>query len=575
MPNYAQHFNPRVTPQSEAASANQVVNSAGGYTFKLDPFKRLERFLILGCEGGTYYATERQLTRENAKCVQECLAADGMRTVGVIVNVSHNGRAAKNDAAIFALALAAADSNPATRAEALGALPLVCRIGTHLFQFVQTVQEFRGWGKSLKRGVANWYASLSPEKLAYQIAKYQQRNGMSHRDVLRLSHAVPPTPEHASIYRYVVVGAGAQQARTVQPKRGSKQRERLYPSVPAIPEYLDAFEALKSCKAAATACALIEQYHFTHEMIPTELKSNPQVWETLLPNMPLHALTHNLATMTRIGLLAPMSATTQLACAKFTPENIKRSRLHPVSILGAMLTYKQGHGEKSKHTWTPVREIIDCLDAAFYASFETLEPSGAKTLLAFDVSGSMDSGIIAGMPGLTPRVAAAAMGMVTARVEPNWHAIAFTAGMRGEARVSYGGNTRARPTWMSGDVVGCYPLQISPRQRLDDICKDMAYLPMGATDCAAPMLYALGSKLEVDTFIVYTDNETWAGAIQPHQALEQYRREMNKPNAKLVVVGMTATDFTIANPEDPGMLDVVGFDTSAPALIAEFSKVAK
>ena len=55
MTNYAQHFNPSQTPQSEKADARQVPNSAGGFTFTVDCWKRLERFLILGAEGGSYY----------------------------------------------------------------------------------------------------------------------------------------------------------------------------------------------------------------------------------------------------------------------------------------------------------------------------------------------------------------------------------------------------------------------------------------------------------------------------------------------------------------------------------------
>ena len=43
-------------------------------------------------------------------------------------------------------------------------------------------------------------------------------------------------------------------------------------------------------------------------------------------------------------------------------------------------------------------------------------------------------------------------------------------------------------------------------------------------------------------------------------------------NAKLVVVGMTASNFSIADPRDAGMLDVVGFDTATPKVISEFSK---
>ena len=40
--------------------------------------------------------------------------------------------------------------------------------------------------------------------------------------------------------------------------------------------------------------------------------------------------------------------------------------------------------------------------------------------------------------------------------------------------------------------------------------------------------------------------------------------------AKLVVVGMVANNFTIADPNDGGAMDVVGFDTAVPELIAGF-----
>jgi 60 kDa SS-A/Ro ribonucleoprotein len=83
------------------------------------------------------------------------------------------------------------------------------------------------------------------------------------------------------------------------------------------------------------------------------------------------------------------------------------------------------------------------------------------------------------------------------------------------------------------------------------------------------MIWAMGHKVECDAFVIYTDNETWCGGQHPAQALAQYRRHHN-PEARLVVVGMTATRFSIADPADPGMLDVVGFDTAAPALISGF-----
>jgi 60 kDa SS-A/Ro ribonucleoprotein len=94
---------------------------------------------------------------------------------------------------------------------------------------------------------------------------------------------------------------------------------------------------------------------------------------------------------------------------------------------------------------------------------------------------------------------------------------------------------------------------------------------MGGTDCALPMIWALKNKVEVDAFVVYTDSETWHGKIHPVQALREYRDRMGIP-AKLIVVGMVANQFSIADPNDAGMLDVVGFDTASPQLIADFAR---
>jgi 60 kDa SS-A/Ro ribonucleoprotein len=94
---------------------------------------------------------------------------------------------------------------------------------------------------------------------------------------------------------------------------------------------------------------------------------------------------------------------------------------------------------------------------------------------------------------------------------------------------------------------------------------------MGGTDCALPMIWAQKNRVDVDTFCIYTDNETWAGDVHPAQALRSYRDARGIP-AKLVVVGMTSTGFSIADPNDAGMIDVVGFDTSTPPVIADFAR---
>ena len=57
---------------------------------------------------------------------------------------------------------------------------------------------------------------------------------------------------------------------------------------------------------------------------------------------------------------------------------------------------------------------------------------------------------------------------------------------------------------------------------------------------------------------------------QPRQDDEPACSSRSVTRKNSVVVGMTSNGFTLADPNDRGMMDVVGFDTSAPAVIADF-----
>lgn len=535
--NYSKHFNTAATPQNEQIpGSTQTANDAGGFAWEVDDWVKLDRFLILGTEGGSYYATERQMTIKNADAALRCIQSDGIRTVNRIVEISTAGRAPKNDQAIFALALAAKKGDSATRKVALNAVGKVCRTGTHLFQFAENLQGFGGWGRGTKRAMADWYLSKSADDLAYQVIKYRQRNGWTHRDVLRLAH--PKTD--SSVVRFAA-GKPVESPDTI----------------------IEGFIRLQSASSVNDAVAALAACPgLPWEAVPSQFLSDQQVWAELLPRLPLTALIRNLGRMSAYGLLAPMSAAVKIVTDRLaSEESIRRARIHPIAVLAAMLTYKNGTGNRGSKrenvlTWTPVPQVIDALNDAFYAAFGNVEASSKRVLLALDISGSMGIGAVAGVPGLTPRVASAAMALITAKVETDYHIVGFSC-------------TGDRVSWRWGNKI--VPLSISKRMRLDGAVGAVSELPFGRTDCALPMLYALENKLTVDAFVVYTDSETWAGKVHPSQALTKYRRETGIP-AKLIVVGMVANNFSVADPEDAGMLDVVGFDTATPQLITGFVK---
>jgi 60 kDa SS-A/Ro ribonucleoprotein len=406
---------------------------------------------------------------------------------------------------------------------------------------LQFVKAFRGWGRGVRTAVGRWYTQKTPTDLAYQLMKYQSRDGWAHRDALRLAHPTAPSYEHDLLFRYATRGwAAIEGSNAVRTDIGGR---------------LEAQQALASM-TPSEAARVIRIYRFTREMIPTQLLSHADVWEALLDGMPLTALVRNLGVMTAVGLVSPGSDASIMIAARLGDRDaICRARVHPLAVLAAMKTYAQGRGMKGRGRWFPVPQVVDALDGAFYLAFGNAPSTGKRIMLALDVSGSMVAPVH-GMSYLSCREASAAMALVTASTEPNHRFVAFTRG--------------GSPSMWPDLPTGLTPLAISPRQRLDDVVRSISDLPFGGTDCALPMIEALKHRWAVDVFVVYTDNETWAGNIHPAQALHEYRQRMGLA-AKLIVVAMTSNGFTIADPDDAGMLDVVGFDTATPQVISEFA----
>jgi 60 kDa SS-A/Ro ribonucleoprotein len=320
-----------------------------------------------------------------------------------------------------------------------------------------------------------------------------------------------------------------------------------------LPSLIEAYEQVRAIERSAAAGPRARQYAqlvrdnpgLPWEALPDEAVNTAEVWRALVDNgLPVTALIRQLPRLTRLGVVAPMSShlravTDRLADA----EVLRRGRVHPIAILIALKTYVTGRSEKGSSTWTPVPQVAAALNDAFYLSFGAVEPAGKRTMISLDVSGSMRSS--AAGYNLRACEVTAAMSLVIMKTEPNWGVYAFDTGIR--------------------------PINISPHMALDDVARRVSGINYGGTDCALPMVWAAKNRMEVDTFQVWTDNETWAGHIHPHQALAAYRQQMGI-DARQQVIAVTPTDFTIADPDDPGTLDVSGMDAAAARLLADHSR---
>lgn len=526
---YATHV--QQTPQSEPLlSKTMIPNAAGGYVFEIDDWQRLKRFLILGCEGGSFYESEKKLTVENAEVVLRCLRIDGARTVDEIVRVSNEGLAPKNDAAIFALALVTKHGDDATRKLAFTALPKVCRIGTHLFQFVDAREAIGGgWGRGARTAIARWYTEKSVPVLVNQVLKYAQRNRWSQRDLLRLSHPVGDASQNP-VFEAVC-----------RPEKWNEVDD------PLARGYVRVREAVTSAEVAR----LITDHRLPRELVPTQFLTDAVVWEALLPHLATTALVRNLGNLSKCGLLTPLSDAAKLVQRQLTdPKTIRGSRLHPLAVLLAARTYGSGHGLKGKGTWTVVPQVIEALDETFDLAFGNVTPTGKNFVLGVDISGSMSIEAYGGgasLPGgMLPCEAAAAMALITARIEPNYFIGGFTTSFK--------------------------DLGVTAKDTIATVMRKTKNLPHGGTDTSVAIRHAAENGIPAEVFVIYTDNETWAGEEHTCASLESYRRKTGLP-AKLAVVAFTATNRTVRDTRDVNSLDFVGLDASLPQALSAFAEL--
>lgn len=500
-----------------------VANHDGGAVFEIGDMAQARRFLIIGTTGGTYYQGEREITRENADVIRKLALSQPIELAELIADISERGLAPKIDPQLFALAIMTSESIESRRA-AFDVFTRVIRTGGHLLQWARYHKALGGKvNRSWRRAVSGWLLGRSPDALAYQLAKYRQRDGWSMKDLIDMSHALS-----GGIASFGTHYAAMRWARTGE----------LEPEAPSL---LHAFEKVRAGELAAEVGI---REGLSWEMLPDEHLRLADIWVRLLRErkLPLTAALRNLARMTNVGALDPYftGETADALRAMFGDERALRgARVHPINLLVALRQYEKGE-TRSGLRYTPVAGVRQMLDSAFYKAFETAEASGKRHLVGVDISSSMTR---ATPFGLTSHEIATVLAMKILRTEPASIAVGFANQIR-ELGMHAGMDLQAALRTTQGSF--------------------------GSTNPSALIAYASGHKIPVDTFVVITDNEVNSGYHVP-DALRNYRKASGI-DAKLIVLATTATRFSIADPKDAGMLDIAGFGSDVPALLTEFSR---
>lgn len=512
-------------------------NLAGGYSFKVDEWQALRRWLLTGSMNDVFYQGKEEMTRENIATLNKLISVDPKRVGDEIVEASKAGVSVHTP--IFALVpLSMGDKKAKDTFKEI--FPQVLRTASHLYEFFNYAKSMRGFGSVIHKAGHEWLKSKKPSELEYQFLKYQSRYGWAGRDILRVLKPKAEDEIRKAVYNWIV---------------GGTEKNPLMKNFPETLERINIYEKLKKNKMSQKEVAqAILDYNLTHEMIPGSIERGYYVWEALFQKMPVGATIRNLGNLTQKGIFEN-NENLDILEDRLSEENIKKAHIHPVNFSEAHMIYNEGGSlGRGKLTWEPVPRVTDIVENGVSKSFDVLEPTGKHFFHALDVSGSM-GGMFgsAGNTWLKPYQVAGVMALSTVKAEKNY----FVGGFDTE----FTPLRKFRKSTTYQDVTN-FNSKVWPND-------------FGGTDAASAYRYAIDNNINTDVFVFWTDAESWAGGGifgrrtgHPAELLKEYRNKVNR-DAKAIYVTLVpyGDQITLVDPKDPESYDLAGFTSQTPKLI--------
>ncbi len=499
------------------------------------------------------------------------------KVMDIIIDVYENNRAPKLDPTFMILAYLARSDDLIIRRRAFELIKKL-RTLSHVYSFMSYYKSSNnkstGWGRLPKREISNLICKWTPKQLAYQAFKYKSSRGWTLRDILRCCH-LNPKIRNLSKGMQLVIQIIVDQNFDALNFSGIKDIELI--------KYLTAIRYIKEMGKEhedyiPMIIHCIKNYNLPEEIIPSWSLKYAKIWKALLFSnyvdkfiMSMTDLIKNLNMMTMCGLFDNNNIT-DMVCQRLTnTEVLKESRIHPVKIMMAYTQYKQELRYNKK--------ICDALYQAFYLSFDNIKPTNKRICHAFDGSGSMTCQFI---PYMSHAQAVTILGMIYARTE----------------------NPGTQTYCMFSSNSKLHYFNLTKNMKLDESMRATILNDWGSVNCSLPIEEAIikfkkaynrltaeqrnmfndlkykrkdlthfykkiGYDGIYDAFVIYTDNDVSFNGRHPSQALIEYRN-LTGIQAHMVVVATEASDVTIADPNDPLMLDIVGFDSNMSKIMNEF-----
>jgi 60 kDa SS-A/Ro ribonucleoprotein len=499
-------------PQPEP---QMTVGLAQQWTYTASPQDQLIRGLTTNTLTDTFYATKQALAQELVALCLDLAKTDPAFLAKAAVWASTEGRALNNTAPNVALAALAAVKMPEAMNWYAKAFDPIVRTPLHLLEHVELLRKGNLGRKSLGRSPRTLIRAYLNRLNPYNAVKYHARANL--RDLLRLTHPTPATPEQEGIFGWLVKGKHA------------AARE--------ISAYMD----LQEAKDDTTRIKAIEEGNLAWEAaLPLIPQPSFAIWTALLKQMPYMAMLRHLSAVSRHGVL-PDELIGYLVERLTDTDAITQAKILPFQINAALGIYAAGgmggrargilsRGlEATPAFFMPDARIVEALDRALELSFANWALPGRVVILT-DVSGSMrQGGVNEGKISSYLDVAAIFTAAAVQATDGQAHVVAFN------------------------DHAFEVPL---PSRRFAEVVRSIHATPSGGTNMAAGFEYLASHRIPADLVIGITDNESWAGRLTV-DALREYR-DQQRPRA-IILLTIAPYQDSVSPMNEPSVFQVAGW----------------
>ncbi len=489
-----------------AMTKPETINHTGFPAYIPSDDQALAELMFVGTFGNTFYATGQHWTDAFTHVVKKMVAQDPEFVAKAAVKAREEGFV--RSAPLVAL-MALISGSPRAQAWGRRVFGRIIRTGDDLRNVVALAQskQFRdGYGGLARRLVADWLNTHLDE---YQAIKYAGKGErLSLRNILRLTHPVPPSPEREAIYRWLVKG-------TLTPEV----------DLPQI-TWLD-----RLSRGEVDPVSAIESGRLPFEAVmPRIEKADKAVWSALLRHAPYMFLLRSISAFNRAGVWDNDESLDYAVKVLADPNRIHKAMQFPFRYYQAAQVLERER---------IVQPLINALYDALEISLSNLPDLGRlRVAIAPDVSGSMHGTQVAEHTS-----AAVIAGIFTGAI---WKAAANA------VVLPFGTQVVA----LSG---------VSPRDSVMTISRAVGQLNGGGTDLSVPIRALNHSGKIIDLFIGLTDSEDWAasGGWHGEGFLAAWRHYQKiAPQAQAVLIQLVPSGTRVAPSKDPSVHYVYGWSDS-------------